>query len=58
MPLKCKSGRKPRFRVKTEKSGKKTRLAFCGNKVVEAVPLSKRGTKPRKRHSGFRKTDA
>lgn len=36
--IKCKKG-KPRFRVKITKSGKKVRLAFCGNKVVEAKRL-------------------
>ncbi len=37
MPIICPSGRKPRFRVKTTKTGKKIRLAFCGKKkVVEA----------------------
>ena len=37
MPIKCPSGGKPRYRVKTTKTGKKIRLAFCGRKkVVEA----------------------
>ena len=35
MVIKCNRG-KPRFGIKTTKSGKKIRLAFCGNKVVEA----------------------
>jgi len=35
MPVKCKTG-KARYRVKTTKTGKKVRLAFCGNKVKEA----------------------
>jgi len=30
-----------RFRVKTTKSGKKVRLAFKGNKVIEATSLTK-----------------
>lgn len=34
MPIRCSSG-KPRFAVKTFKSGKRVRLAFCGNRVVE-----------------------
>jgi hypothetical protein len=31
-----------RYRVKTTKSGKKVRLAFRGNKVVEAKRLEKK----------------
>ena len=42
MPIKCKKG-KPRYRVKTTKSGKRVRLAFCGNKVIEAKKLKKGG---------------
>lgn len=38
MPVKCKIG-KARYRVKTTNSGKKIRLAFCGNKVKEAKIL-------------------
>ena len=34
MPIKCPGGQKPRYRWTTQK-GKKVRLAFCGNKVVE-----------------------
>ena len=33
MPISCPT--KVRYRWKTTKSGKKVRLAFCGNKVVE-----------------------
>ncbi len=40
MPVKCKNGM-PRFRVKKTKTGKKVRLAFCENKVVEAKRLKK-----------------
>jgi hypothetical protein len=36
MPLKC--GKKIRYRVVTRQSGK-IRLAFCGNKVIEAKKL-------------------
>jgi hypothetical protein len=36
MPIKCSDGTKPRFRVKTTKTGKKVRLAFCRRKVIEA----------------------
>lgn len=35
MPISCPSGAKPRYRWKTTKSGKKIRLAFCNNTVVE-----------------------
>lgn len=35
MPIKCARG-KPRYRVKTTRKGTKVRLAFCGDKVVEA----------------------
>jgi len=35
MPIKC-SKSKPRYRVKTTKTGKKVRLAWCGKKVKEA----------------------
>lgn len=31
-----------RYRVKTSGSGKKVRLAFKGDKVVEATPLPKK----------------
>jgi len=41
MPTKCKKG-KPRYRVKTTKTGKRVRLAFCGKKVVEAKRLKKK----------------
>jgi len=41
MPIKCPSGGKPRFRVRDIKGGQQ-RLAFCGNKVVEAVKVSKK----------------
>ncbi len=42
MVVRCKSGRKPRFRVKTTKTGKRVRLAFCNNRVVEAKKLRRR----------------
>lgn len=38
MPIRCKDGSEPRFRV-MEKNGKKYRVAFCGDKMVEMVPL-------------------
>lgn len=38
MPL----GKGVRYRVKTTKSGKKVRLAFKGNKVVEAKELHRK----------------
>jgi len=41
MPIKCKKG-KPRYIVKTTKTGKRIRLAFCGKKVVEAKRLKKK----------------
>jgi len=37
MPIKCSDGSKPRYRW-TVQGGKKVRLAFCGNKVVERKP--------------------
>jgi hypothetical protein len=41
MPVRCNKG-KPRYRVKTTKSGTKLRLAFCGKKkVVEVKKLRK-----------------
>lgn len=39
MPINCKNNENPRYRVKTSDSGKKVRLTFCGNKVVEAKSL-------------------
>ena len=39
MPLK---GVRVRYRVKTTRKGKKVRLAFRGNKVVEAKRLKKK----------------
>lgn len=42
MPIKCSKG-KVRYRVVTRTSGK-VRLAFCGNKVLEAKLI-----KPKKR---------
>ena len=42
MPLPCKN---PRYRWKTTKSGKKIRLAFCGNTVVE---VKKKGGKAKR----------
>jgi hypothetical protein len=41
MPVSCPDGSKPRFRIKKQKKGKAVRLAYCGNKVVEAVPMKK-----------------
>lgn len=41
MPVRCLRGN-PRFRVRTLKSGKKVRLAFCGRKVVEAKRVNRR----------------
>ncbi len=44
-----------RFRVKTTKSGKKIRLAFKGNRVVEAKKLKGRSTTShRSAHRGSR----
>jgi len=36
MPIRCSDGRRPRFRVRRLSGGRRQRLAFCGNKVVEA----------------------
>ncbi|MBR9700410.1 aminopeptidase [Candidatus Woesearchaeota archaeon] len=36
MPLRCARG-KPRFAVKTTKTGKRVRLAFCGGRLVDGV---------------------
>lgn len=44
MPL----GKDVRYRVKTTKSGKKIRLAFKDDKVVEAVSLRDKAKKRRK----------
>lgn len=44
MPL----GKNVRYRVKTTKSGKKIRLAFRGNKVIEATPFPKKKKKKKK----------
>jgi hypothetical protein len=41
MPIRCKGGQKPRYRVKSTKKGK-VRLAFCGNKAVEARKMPKK----------------
>lgn len=41
MPL----GKGVRYRVKTTKSGKKIRLAFRGNKVIETKVVSRTPTK-------------
>lgn len=38
MVIKCKTGRKPRFRVRQTAKGKQ-RLAFCNSKVVEIKNL-------------------
>ena len=40
MPIRCKGGGKPRYRVRRLKGGKKQRLAFCGSDVVETKDLS------------------
>ena len=40
MPIKCKSGKKPRYRHKNIKGGTQ-RLAFCNNKVVETKTFKK-----------------
>lgn len=49
MPISCPGGEKPRYRVKTtSKSHEKIRLAFCGNKTVEAKKLSKKAKEKRK----------
>lgn len=40
MPIKCKDGSKPRYRV-MEQGGKKYRVAFCGDKMVERTLLKK-----------------
>jgi hypothetical protein len=45
MPISCPDKSKPRFRFKSNKDGTKTRLAFCGNDVVESVVFSKSGKK-------------
>lgn len=52
MPVKCKRG-KPRYRVKTTKTGKRIRLAFCNKKVVEAKKL-KPTKKVRKKYLIFK----
>lgn len=44
MPISCSEG-KAKYRVKTTKSGKKIRLAFCDNKVVEAKSLKAKAKK-------------
>jgi len=44
MPIKCSNGQKPRYRW-VKRGGKKIRLAFCGNKVVE---VKKKGGKAKK----------
>jgi len=44
MPVRCKGGKKPRFRAKKAKKGT-VRLAFCGNEVVEAKKLKKKRRK-------------
>jgi len=42
VPIRCNKG-KPRFGVRTYKSGKRVRLVFCGNKVIEAKQLKNTG---------------
>jgi len=37
MPIRCKSGKKAKFRFRITKNGIKQRLAFCGKKVVEVA---------------------
>ena len=47
-PVKCKDGKKPRFRVKKTKKGN-VRLAFCGKgKVIEAKKIKKKKKKKKK----------
>jgi len=41
MVVRCKKG-KPRFRVRKISKGRKQRLAFCGDKVVETKILKKK----------------
>jgi hypothetical protein len=41
MPISCPQGDKPRYRAKKTDKGT-IRLAFCGNKVVEAKKLHKK----------------
>jgi hypothetical protein len=43
MPVRCDKGQ-PRYRVRTVRKGRQ-RLAFCGNKVVEAKMMTKRKKK-------------
>lgn len=45
MPISCPGGGKARFRFKHNKDGTKSRLAFCGNDVVEVVKFSAKGKK-------------
>lgn len=40
MPIECKGGEKPRYRV-MEQGGKKYRVAFCGDRMVERTLLKK-----------------
>jgi len=53
MPIKCSNGQKPRYRWIIQ-GGKKVRLAFCGNKVVERKV---RGGKAKKITPKKRKND-
>lgn len=41
MPVSCSNNSKPRYRVKKTDKGN-VRLAFCGDKVVEASKLKKK----------------
>lgn len=47
MPLDCPKG-KIRYRIKRQGKGKAVRLAFCGNKAIEATPMKKKGGKLKK----------
>lgn len=44
MPISCPGGGKARFRFRSVE-GKKQRLAFCGDKVVEVTHFTKAGKK-------------
>lgn len=55
MPVNCEGNENPRYRVKTTKTGKKVRLAFCRNKVVEAKNLKTKKTHTMKEFAKDRK---
>ena len=48
MPLNCPPGQEPRYRWVTE-GGKKIRLGFCGDKVVETKVKGRRAHKVKKK---------